>query len=88
MFDEKLNRYVDWDFILNNTKTIKTSYLSSPLVSYCNKFTCDRITTTVYNKEEQEKWIRYIQDKNRNSSTKLNNLDMQFIDNWDQQRFT
>ena len=88
IFDERLKRYVDWDFILNNTKTIKTSYLSSPLVSYCNKFTCDRITTTVYNKEEQAKWIKYIQDKYQKSSAGFNNLDMQFTDSWDQEQCT
>ena len=63
LFDEGLDRFVDWDFILNNTRESRTSYLPLALVEYCNKRSRDRISTTVYQDNQRLKVIQSIKDK-------------------------
>ena len=75
LFDETLERFVDWDFILNVTKKSKTSYLSSALVNYCNKTSPKRITTTVYQDQESISYIKLIRDKHLLLMGKAENRD-------------
>ena len=76
VFDESLQRLVDWDFILNVTKEAKTSYLPSPLVRYCNRKSRKRISTTVKQSEKQILSIqnRYLAEGNssKNTDARLN----------------
>ena len=75
LFDENLERFVDWDYILNSTRESRTSYLPVALVEYCNKKSRDRITTTVYQNNQRAKYIKSIQDKHLSLMGYRDNMD-------------
>jgi len=79
-FDETLERYVDWDYILNATKKTRTSYLPSALVNYCNRKSQKRITTIVYQNNESAAYIKSIKEKHLNIMGKTENLDCRITD--------
>lgn len=74
-FDETLDRFVDWDYILEATKKARTSYLPIPLVNYCNKKSSRRISTTVYQDSEFTEKIQYIQSKHCYALDEAKNID-------------
>lgn len=78
LFDENLQRFVDWDYILAVTKTGKVSYFPAPLVEYCNKQTSNRITTSVYQGGEHIYYINSIRDKHRKLIGRKNNIDVRY----------
>ena len=80
-FDEKLQRFVDWDYILTLTKEVATSYLSCSLVNYCNKHNSNRITTTVYQNGEHIAQIKSIKDKHLQCIEYKNNKDARIREN-------
>jgi len=81
LFDETLERFVDWDYILNVTKKFRVSYLSSALVNYCNKKSQKRITTSVYQNHESIPYIKSIRDKHLMVMGKSENRDCRITDN-------
>ena len=80
LFDESLERFVDWDYILEATKKTRTSYLPLPLVNYCNKKSSNRISTTVYQDAEFIEKIQSIQAKHYHALDEAKNIDVR-IDN-------
>ena len=62
-FDENLQRFVDWDYILSATKSSQTSFLPLALVKYCDSKSQARITTTVYQNNEKATKIASIKEK-------------------------
>ena len=78
-FDEELERFVDWDFILTATKRSRTSYLPLPLVDYCNMISRDRITTTVY-QDTCNDYTKLIREKHKSSMGQNENQDCRVTD--------
>ena len=63
-FDERINRLVDWDFILRITEDVECRYLSLYLVNYYCGDMIKRITTSNYRKKnELASLMTYIQNK-------------------------
>lgn len=81
LFDENLQRFVDWDFILNATRQSRTSYFPSALVNYCNKKSRDRISTTVYRNGEIAERIAYINNKHYKVMKDGENVDVRIKEN-------
>ena len=77
-FNEDLQRFVDWDYILALTQDSATSYLPCSLVNYCNSRNSTRITTTVYRDGDQSRYINSIKSKYINSTGNKNNRDCRF----------
>lgn len=75
-FDEKLKRFVDWDYILAVSKESRVSYLPALLVAYCNRESLDRITTTVYKSEDLSSRLNDIQNKHRQPQDDYSNFDV------------
>ena len=80
-FDTTLKRLVDWDYILEATKSSRTSYLPIPLVDYCDRKSYSRITTTVYQDAELVEKIKFIQAKHCFTSEEEKNIDAR-LDNF------
>ena len=72
LFDEKLFRLVDWDYILGVTKYSKTSFLPAALVRYCNRQSRTRITTTI---NIDNDYMSKIRNKHKSSKESTQNLD-------------
>tara|TARA_B100001093_G_C26268238_1_gene775744 strand:- start:133 stop:576 length:444 start_codon:yes stop_codon:yes gene_type:complete len=69
LFDENLERFVDWDLILGVTYDSRVAFLDCALVNYYNGTLVQRITTHEYIGKEQEvlKYIRSKHDHNKNN---------------------
>lgn len=65
-FDEKLNRLVDWDFILGATANHRVAYAPFSGVDYYDGEKGNRITLNVYPGEELHRWVNYIREKHKN----------------------
>ena len=78
-FDENLERFVDWDFILAATKSSRTSYFPSPLVHYCNEKSKNRITTTVY-QDTSTNYLKLIRDRHKSIMGNKENQDCRLGD--------
>lgn len=79
-FDETLQRFVDWDYILEITREGIVSYLPIALVDYCNKAKKDRITNSIYQHSGMRThYIKFIQDKHSKPGRPTNNKDARFF---------
>lgn len=76
MFDESLERFVDWDYILTVTRDACVSYFPVPLVDYDDHQSARRITTQVYQNENQAKYLESIRMKHDKLRTFENNIDV------------
>jgi glycosyltransferase involved in cell wall biosynthesis len=68
LFDEKLKRIVDWDYILNFTRNKKVSYCPFLGVNYYDGNSNQRITKTVYQNGELEIVANRIREKYKSYS--------------------
>ena len=78
-FDESLQRFVDWDYILGATRSSRTSFLPLALVKYCDSNLQPRITTTIYQNNEKDAKIASIKEKHLALMGSNENIDARLI---------
>jgi len=78
-FDESLQRFVDWDYILGATRSSRTSFLPLALVKYCDSKLQSRITTTIYQNNEKDAKIASIKEKHLALMGSNENIDARLI---------
>ena len=78
-FDESLQRFVDWDYILGATRSSRTSFLPLALVKYCDSKLQPRITTTIYQNNEKDAKIASIKEKHLALMGSNENIDARLI---------
>ena len=78
-FDESLQRFVDWDYILGATRSSRTSFLPLALIKYCDSKLRPRITTTIYQNNEKDAKIASIKEKHLALMGSNENIDARMI---------